>query len=308
MNAIQFPPRSLNWSIFKNFHKQVNRPPLFCSNCGGNWKPNHRGNCIAKGKTCNNCGLLILFGKVCRKQKNSKPQNPKKRKVNTVDKESHAEDSVNFLQSSKPYESNYISSEDNMVALTQNDIAKKEPLNMPMKIGNISTTLLVDSGNACTILNQSLLSRVVRNSPHVFWIHDNANPQLRTFLKEPIRIEGKVQAPVPSNGWTSDSARFTVVTEGLKSLIGRDLFDQLGIAVTKSSSFPGNQVNTSSPSSEFKEYIALKLPILLSRIRRSKDHVTESKFHKNFQPRHQNGRLIPINLQNKKLTINSKNY
>ena len=182
-----------------------------------------------------------------------KPQNPKKRNVNTVDKESQAEDSVNFLQSSKPYESNYISSENNMVALIQNEIAKKEPLNMPMKIGNISTTLLVDSGSACTILNRYLLSRVVGSSPHVFWIHDNANPQLRTILKEPIRIEGKIQAPVPSNGWTSESATFTVVTDGLKSLISRDLFDQLGIAVTKSSSFPGNQVNTISPSSEFKE-------------------------------------------------------
>ena len=40
------------------------------------------------------------FVKVCRKPKNSKPQNPKKRTLNTVDKETHPEDSVNFFQSS----------------------------------------------------------------------------------------------------------------------------------------------------------------------------------------------------------------
>ena len=31
-----------------------------------------------------------------------------------------------------------------------------------------------------------------------------------------------------------DTATFTIVADGLKSLIGRDLFDQLGLAVTQS--------------------------------------------------------------------------
>ena len=134
------------------------------------------------------------FAKVCRKQKNSKPQNPKKRTVNTVDEEPHPEDSMSFLQSSKLYESGYSSGQDNMFALIQNDSAKIEPLNMPIKIGNISTALLVDTGSACSFLNRSLTSQVVRSSPHAFWI--DANPQLRIFSSEPIHIEGKVQAPV----------------------------------------------------------------------------------------------------------------
>ena len=45
-----------------------------------------------------------------------------------------------------------------MVALIQNDIEKIEPLNMLIKVGNISTTLLVDSESACSIINQSLPS------------------------------------------------------------------------------------------------------------------------------------------------------
>ena len=38
VNAIQYPPnsRSSNWSLSNNFNKQGNRPPLYCSNCGGN--------------------------------------------------------------------------------------------------------------------------------------------------------------------------------------------------------------------------------------------------------------------------------
>ena len=152
---------------------------------------------------------------------------------------------------------------------------------MPIKIGNISTTLIEDSGSACfIILNRSVLLQVVKSSSHDFWVHDNKNPQLRTFSNELIRIEGKVQAPVSSKGWTSHSATFTVAADGLKSLIDRDLFDQLRQAVTQSSSSSGNQVNTISPYSEFKEYIALTFPILISRIGLSKNHVAKSKFHK----------------------------
>ena len=106
------------------------------------------------GKACYNSELLNHFAKVCRKQNNSKPQNPKKRTVNTVDEETLPEDLVSFLQSSKLSESDYSSGEDNMVALIQNDTAKIEPLKMPIKIGNTSTTLLVDSGSALSIRNR----------------------------------------------------------------------------------------------------------------------------------------------------------
>ena len=84
--------------------------------------------------------------------------------MNTVDEESHPKGSVNFLHSAKLYESDYSSGEDNTVALIQNDIAKIEPLNMLIKIGNFSTTLLVDSGSVCSFLNWSLGSQLVKSS------------------------------------------------------------------------------------------------------------------------------------------------
>ena len=60
---------------------------------------------------------------------------------------------------------------------------------MPIKIFNISTTLLVDSGSACSILNRSLAKQVVTSSPHAVGIHDKISPQLITFSNEPIHIE-----------------------------------------------------------------------------------------------------------------------
>ena len=177
-------------------------------------------------------------------------------------------------------------------------VEKVEPLNMPLKIGNINTTLLVDSGSACSILNHSFASQVVISSPRAFWIYETTPSQLRNFFNDPIQVEGKIQAPITSKGWACDSAVFTVVADGLKSLIGRDLFDQLGLAVTQSTFQKGNPVkNIASP--EFKEQLAKFFPGLVSRIGRSNNHVAKSKFRKDFQPRHQKGRRIPINLQDK---------
>ena len=76
------------------------------------------------------------------------------------------------------------------------------------------------------------------------------------------------------------------------------MFEQLGLAVTQSAFLKGNRVNKIA-SPEFKEQIAKTFPDLVSRIGRSKSHVAKSKFHKDFQSRHQKGRRIPINLQDK---------
>ena len=76
------------------------------------------------------------------------------------------------------------------------------------------------------------------------------------------------------------------------------MFDQLGLAVTQSTFLKGNSINNIA-SPKFKEQIAKTFPGLVSGIGRSKSHVAKSKFHKDFQPRHQKGRRIPINLQDK---------
>ena len=55
-----------------------------------------------------------------------------------MEEEPHPEGSVNFLKPAKLYKSDYGSGEENAVE-------KSEPVNMPIKIGNINTTLLLDS-------------------------------------------------------------------------------------------------------------------------------------------------------------------
>ena len=107
-----------------------------------------------------------------------------------------------------------------------------------------------------------------------------------------------IQAPIASKGWRIEDAEFVVVRDGLKPLIGRDLFDALGISVTQTpNSNEGSMVNAITPQCPFKSPIAKQFPQLISRIGRSKIRIVKSKFHKSFQPKHQKGRRVPINLQ-----------
>ena len=85
--------------------------------------------------------------------------------VSVVEEEPHPEDSVNFLPPAKLYKSDYSSGDYKTVTVIENAVEKVEPLNMPVKIGKISTTLLVDSGSACSFLIRSLASQVVQSSP-----------------------------------------------------------------------------------------------------------------------------------------------
>ena len=195
-------------------------------------------------------------------------------------------------------ESDYDSSVDNMVASIASNSIQIEPKNTTLQIENTQVGLLVDSGSVCSILNESLALEIVDNSTLAHWMMLAPTQELKTFANEPINVMGMIQAPIASNGWRIKDAEFVVVKGGLKPLLGRDLFDALGISVTQtSSSYEGSMVNNVTIQCPFKTRIANHFPQLITRIGRSKIHFVKSKFHENFQPKHQMGRKVPINLQ-----------
>ena len=130
-------------------------------------------------------------------------------------------------------ESDYDSSDDNMVASVARNAIQIEPKNTILQIGNTQVGLLIDSGSVCSILPQSLAAETVENSPLARWLMIAPPQELKTFSNEPINVKGMIQAPIASNGWRLEEAEFVVVRDGLKPLVGRDLFDALGISVTQ---------------------------------------------------------------------------
>ena len=271
-------------------------PNQLCRKCGLTWSANHKVKCIARCKTCNNCGLQNHFSRVCRKPKSSSNK-PIRSKVNSVEETSTDQTviTVQNMNYNPQCESDYDSSDDNMVASIASNAIQIAPKNTIFQIGNTQVRLLSDSGSVCSILPESLAAEILENSPLARWLMIAPPTELKTFSNEPINMTGMIQATIASNGWRLKEAEFVVVRDGLKPLIGRDLFD--GISVTQTPKYEGSMVNTTTSQCPFKTRIAKQFPQLITRIGRSKIHIVKPKFHRNFQPKLQKGRRVPINLQ-----------
>ena len=142
-----------------------------CTNCGLRWSANHKGKCIARGKTCINCGLQNHFSRVCRKPKSSSNK-PTRSNVNSVE-DTPTDQTVNAIQNmdyNPPCESDYDSSDDNMVANIASNSIQIEPKNTTLQIGNTQVGLLIDSGSVCSILTESIAAEIVDNSPLARWM------------------------------------------------------------------------------------------------------------------------------------------
>ena len=149
-------------------------------------------------------------------------------------------------------------------------------------------------------MNECVATEVVKNSIHAQWLTTPPAQELKTFANEPLPVIGMMQAPIESNGWRIEDAEFVVAKDRLKPLIGRDLFEILGISSTQTlCSNEGSMVKTITPQCPYKIRIANQFPQLISRIGRSKIHSVKSKIHKIFQLKHQKGRRVPINLQHR---------
>ena len=273
------------------------RSNQLCRNCGLTWSANHKDKCIARGKICNNCGLQNHFSRVCRKPKSSSNK-PTRSNVKSVE-DTPTDQTVNAIQNmdyNPQCESDYDSSDDNMVASIASNSIQIEPKNTTLQTGNTQVGLLTDSGSVCSILPESLAAEIVDNSPLARLLITTPPQELKTFANEPINVMGMIQAPIASNGWQIEDPEFKVVRYGLKPLIGRDLLDGISVTQTQNSN-EGSMVNAITLLCPFKTRIAKQFPQLISRIGRSKIHIVKSKFHKNFQPKHQMGRRVPINLQ-----------
>ena len=100
------------------------------------------------------------------------------------------------------------------------------------------------------------------------------------------------------NDWACEDACLTVVEDGHKLILRRDLSNSLGLAVVQQQSKRGKCINNIENSTcKIKQTIALQFPHLVSRMGLSKTHVVKSEFHQKFTAKHQRGRRVLINLQ-----------
>ena len=146
----------------------------------------------------------------------------------------------------------------------------------------------------------AFVTKVIKNCSLTSWLTTATSKDLKTFANEPIPVIVMIQAPVEVNGWRIEDAEFVVVRDGLKCLIGGNEIDALSISFLRTlNSIECHMLNNISTERPFKTRIANQFQQLISRIVRSKVHIVKSKFHKNFQPKHQKDSSVFINLKDK---------
>ena len=158
---------------------------------------------------------------------------------------------------------------------------------------------MIDSGIAVSLITKTLANQIIRTTKSAKWIIKKEKRDLKTFSNEPIQVLGHLETTVAYNNWTDREAILTVLDNGHKIIIGRELFPSLGLAVVQQhQSENGKCVNNINNSAcKIKETIAAQFSHLVSRIGLSKTYVAKSNFHQKFTAKHQKGRRVPIILQ-----------
>ena len=122
--------------------------------------------------------------------------------------------------------------------------------------------------------------------------------ELKSFSNCIVEALGILKIPVRCSDWRIQKAKSTVVADSFRLILGRDLFNQLGIYISQKLG-PNIEVNTVETLCAKKQSLAKEFPELISRIGKSKHHTVNSKFHRNYRVAHQKGRKVPIHLQPK---------
>ena len=158
---------------------------------------------------------------------------------------------------------------------------------------------MIDSGSAISLITKTLANQILRITQSAKWITKREKKDIKTFFNDPIQVLDYLETTVAYKICIDREANLTVVEDGHKIFIGRDLFTSLGLAVVTQQQQPDNGKcvnNINISTCKIKEKIAAHFPHLVSRIGLSKSHVAISKFHQNFTAKHQKIRRVPINL------------
>ena len=166
---------------------------------------------------------------------------------------------------------------------------------MSLTIGNTNCDLLLDSRSGCTIINISLAREIMFNCAQSQW-SEKKPLELNSFSNDIVQPLDTLKMPVKCNDWNIQKAKTTVVADEFRPILGRDLFDQLGITISQKPC-PETEVNNIDQPCAIKISLAKEFPDLTFRIGKSKNHTVNSKYHKKYRVIHQKGRKVPIHLQ-----------
>ena len=136
--------------------------------------------------------------------------------------------------------------------------------NVTIKIGKTDCHLLLDSGSGCTIINMSLPKEIMFNCMQAQW-SEKKPLEPKFFFNDIVETLGTLKTPVSCNDWKIQKEKTTVVADGFLPILGRDLFDQLGITISPRPR-PKTEVNRVETPCAIKKSLAKEFAELILRI------------------------------------------
>ena len=120
-----------------------------------------------------------------------------------------------------------------MAAISYDSANQFEPLNVKVRSGEKKANAMIDSGSAVILITKTLANQIIRTTQSAKWITKNEKKDLKAFSNDPIKVLGHLETVVAYKNWIDREANLTVVEDGHKIIIGRDLFTSLGLAVVQ---------------------------------------------------------------------------
>ena len=283
------PPR-------KNTYTMTRQTSHNCRNCGQPWTIDHRSKSQAMGQTCRRCNKPNHFARVCKSNLNRPTQRVNEFENNNL--EAITED-VNNISIDNEVQSQYTNSEDDYsVNMLSPEKDKTTPAKLEIQYGNSKYRVMVDSGSSARLVTERMAKEIEERDSNT-WLSHTTNPvQLRSFTNDPIHNKGTLYSDIQCNGMNTGQADLIVVPNSHQPIIGKDLFQALGITLKQQdpTNLEGKTIyNISAPSTcPLKQEIAIKYKNLTSRIGRSVNHQVKSKFKSYYTPIQQKGRRIPL--------------
>ena len=109
---------------------------------------------------------------------------------------------------------------------------------------------MVDSGSSNSLVTEIMAHDIENRDKNSWWSRKTNPTNLRSFTNTPIENVGTLYCDKECNGWNAGRADLIVVPNNHRAIIGRDLFQGLGIQVNQQP----------SPSAEGKQVAMIQNP------------------------------------------------
>ena len=179
-----------------------------CRNCGNKYTAGHKQVCPAQGKSCNSCGKLNHFSKVCRSSAKPKPRFPPQKRSKDQKRDNRVHATSEETQDSSDNEFTFTLSTNHNNNLME-VIKTSRGVVIVGKINKTDVILTLDSGATTNILDNATFDHIQNNGERIQLLPTSI--KIYPYdSKVPLPVQGKFEACL-CNGLTTTSAMFYII-------------------------------------------------------------------------------------------------